>query len=530
MAGGGEDLAHYGAHGPTPVYAKMNEFWNSVPPSTFTNEADVEHQLVLPLLYALGYATTDIVPKYPVEFRQGRRRGRKPEADFVCFNGTPHNRNSSLLVVETKRPNESLADGKEQGESYAVNLRAPVLVMTDGQQFQAWQMQTTKESEKVIDIAVADLITNRGKLESLLSKQALVSLCERLSVESFVKTAAQHKEYVAAEMARISKDQQFINRTLRYRSTERNQETLPSEQLIRSHIEGAIILAPSGFGKSTLSRQILRQAFEKCSSDDEAPLPFLIPLAAIERGTGSLLQFIQQRLTAHSPGETMGTLKQMLRVSGAIIICDAFDRVAAPSRTEVHSELSNLLRDFPRVQLVVFSRESVQPELALPLFDLTPLSDEELRELEVLVLSHGLRSAFVASMMPKTLRNICENILVARLVFEYWKQHRQYPLQLQLLFRAWLDGLLKTATIPSSKVVWLESALRLLAEASVNAPIHATAALALLKQSNLEPWTIDELVDRDALRVNGVLLELQHERLPTICVRSNLRPLQSWNC
>jgi hypothetical protein len=490
----------------------MSNFWNSLPPSTFANEANVEYQLVLPLLYALGYETKDIASKYPVEFREGRR-GRKPEADIVCFNGPLHDRKSSLLVVETKAPSAPLAGGKEQGESYAANLRAPVLVITNGQQFQAWQMQSAKESEKIIDLAVADIIANRGRLEGLLSKKALIALCERLSVKSFLTVVAQHKEYVAAEVARISKDNRSIKRTLRYRQPEKNQAKLPSDQLINAHLKGAIILAPSGFGKSTLSHQILRQALEKCSADDEARLPFFIPLPAIERGTGSLLQFMQQRLAAHSPGETIDTLKLMLRVSGAIILCDAFDRLAALLRTDVQSELSNIIRDFPLVQLIVCSRESAHLELPLPSFDLTEPSDEELRELEVLVLGHSRRSAFVVSTMPKTLRNICENMLVARLIFDYWKEHRQYPVRLGLLFRAWLDGLLRMTSLPSGKTVWQESALILLAEATVSAPIKAIAARVLLKDNLFEPSTIDDLIEIDALRVNGVSLELQHEAL-----------------
>ncbi len=494
------------------IRGEMSDFWNSAPPSTFANEADVEHQLVVPLLDALGYEKTDIVPKYPVEFREGRR-GRKPEADFVCFNGMPHDRNNSLLVVEAKDPDEALTDGKEQGESYAANLRAPLLLLTNGRQLQAWQLQPTRESEKVIDIAVADMIGNRGTIEKLLSKKALATLCERLAVKSFVKSAVQHKEYVVAEYARITKDERTINRTLRDRGGNENKMVLPSDRLISAHPRGAIILAPSGFGKSTLSHQILEQALRKCSTDEEAPLPFLIPLPAIEPGMGSLLRFMQQRLVAYSPGETADTLRQMLRTSGAIIICDAFDRVAIPFRTEVQSELSNTIRDFPRVQLIVFSRESVSPELPLPRFDLAAPSDEELRDLEVLVLGHTQRSAFVTSMMPKTLRNICENILVARLVFEYWKGHGQYPVELGLLFRAWLDGLLHTANNPSSKIVWQESSLTLLADASADAPIQATTAAALLKHNHLEPQLIDDLIERGALRVNGVSLELQHEAL-----------------
>jgi Type I restriction enzyme R protein N terminus (HSDR_N) len=488
----------------------MTILWESSPPSAFSSEADVEQRLVLPLLYALGYDSADIASKYPVQFREGRR-GRKPEADFVCFNGTSHSRDNSLLVVETKAPNQALDGGKEQGESYAANLRAPVLLMTNGSHLQVWQLQITRESEKMIDLAVVDLLANRGRLEALLSKRALVTSCERLSVKSFVKEAGRHKEYRAAVVLRRLETETAIKRTLRYK--DRNQATLPSVQLMSAHPEGAIILAPSGYGKSTLSRQILRQATERNSGDGEPPLPFLVPLSAIERGIGSLLKYMQQRLDPYSPGMTIDALKESLRLSGGVIVCDSFDRVPAASRIEVESELTNMLRDFPLVQLFVLSRGSVIPELPLPVFDLSAPSEEEMRELEILVLGHTAQSTFVASMMPRTLRNICENILVARLAFEYLKKNGQLPVELGLLFRAWLDRLLQGNTLSSSKAVWLESALTVLAERSVDAPIRATEAACILKSHHIESTTIEELIERDALRVHGISLELQHEAL-----------------
>ena len=109
----------------------MPDFWNDIP-TRYTNEADVEVRLVLPLLHALGYEPNDIAPKYPVEFREGRV-GRKPEADFVCFSGPLHNRDTSLVVAEAKRPGEALPDGKAQGEFYAANLRSPLLFLTNGE-------------------------------------------------------------------------------------------------------------------------------------------------------------------------------------------------------------------------------------------------------------------------------------------------------------------------------------------------------------------------------------------------------------
>ena len=132
----------------------MTDFWNKITMAGFANEADVELRLVVPLLHALGYEDDDIAPKYPVVFQQGRM-GRRPEPDFVCFYGPLRNRDTSLLVIEVKRMGQALPDGKAQGESYATNLRAPLLLLINGEQLEIWQLQATQESIRVLDIPVA---------------------------------------------------------------------------------------------------------------------------------------------------------------------------------------------------------------------------------------------------------------------------------------------------------------------------------------------------------------------------------------
>jgi type I site-specific restriction endonuclease len=131
----------------------MADFWSDIAGVDLRGEGNVELRLVIPLLHALGYEDEDIDSKYPVVFQEGRL-GRKPEADFVCFHGPLHNRDTSLLVVETKRQGEELPDGKAQGESYAANLRAPLLLLTNGEALEIWQLQKTQDSECVLAIPV----------------------------------------------------------------------------------------------------------------------------------------------------------------------------------------------------------------------------------------------------------------------------------------------------------------------------------------------------------------------------------------
>lgn len=75
----------------------------------------------------------------------------------------------------------------------------------------------------------------------------------------------------------------------------------------------------------------------------------------------------------------------MLREEGVAVFCDGFDRTNPAFQKKVSVELSNLLRDYPSMQLFVFSRGSATPSLELPVVELLPLSEEQVRRLSFLL-------------------------------------------------------------------------------------------------------------------------------------------------
>ncbi|TAK62371.1 type I restriction enzyme HsdR N-terminal domain-containing protein [Methylobacter sp.] len=191
----------------------MTNFWNDIQNASFSNEASVELRLVIPLLHALGYDDHDISSKYPVVFQEGRK-GRKPEADFVVFYGPIHDRNTSLIVVEAKVPGESFGDAKAQGESYASNIRAPFLLLTDGNNLEIWQLQPAQESECIVQTAVHSLCSVRGKIEACLAKDAAFAYCRLLAHKNILIATNDFGAYETAELNRTAKYQSFIERTL----------------------------------------------------------------------------------------------------------------------------------------------------------------------------------------------------------------------------------------------------------------------------------------------------------------------------
>jgi hypothetical protein len=490
--------------------SSMGAFWNNLPPGPFANEAAVETHLVVPMLRALGYDDTDIAPKYPVVFREGRS-GRKPEADYVCFDGPVHNQDTSLLVIEVKAPGEPLPKGKEQGESYVASLRAPVLLLTDGLKLEIWQFQWTRQSEKVLDIPIDALSANRGAIEQWVSKSALIDYSTSLKVTSLTQLAADCGRYKDSELKRTAEYASSISRTLRSSASEENARK--STCLIDDYPRGAVILAPSGFGKSTLAHQLLRFAFENDTEGGAPSLPVLIPLADLESEGVSIQNFMQQRVAAHCPGVSPAAFTQFLRLSRVTVLCDGFDRVSAPVQRKLNSEFTNLLRDYPHIQIFIFSRGSARPNADLPVLTLDRLSDEELCELEIHVVGHHHKSAYLVSMMSESLHQICRNALLAKLTFEYWSREQQFPQKIDYLFRSWLEHLLDIGLVDQISVIRREAALTVLAGATVTSPIPVPDAVSLLEQKGFEQDVLKALLACDALRLSGSFIELQHEAL-----------------
>lgn len=166
------------------------------------------------------------------------------------------------------------------------------------------------------------------------------------------------------------------------------------------------------------------------------------------------------------------------------------------------------------VQIFVFARTSIKSDLALPVLALLPLSDEQMRELEKLVLGGGSPILYsVIGMMPPTLRALCENPLVLRQVLAYWKQHNDFPRRIELIFRSWLDSVLETEPSDFVSAAQREQALTLIAQATVDSPILRAEVISLFRDHGLPSAVLNELVGCDAIRVEGAVLEVRHEAL-----------------
>ncbi len=95
--------------------------------NALVSERDVETKLLQPLFkQVLGYPDEGLHWAKPVKINFGREKKTK-EADLVVYHG-----DRPVIVVEAKKPTETLQTGIDQVDSYAFALQVPYSVITNG--------------------------------------------------------------------------------------------------------------------------------------------------------------------------------------------------------------------------------------------------------------------------------------------------------------------------------------------------------------------------------------------------------------
>ncbi len=124
------------------------------------SEDDVETKFIIVLFQYLGYPSEYRRGKYPLKSYRPNKSGRKPEIDQIYFSQPDpkkQDENTSLVIVEAKKPGESLDDAIRQAQYYCNEVRAPLFVVTNGLSFQVWRRNHFRKDERVLECSVIDL-------------------------------------------------------------------------------------------------------------------------------------------------------------------------------------------------------------------------------------------------------------------------------------------------------------------------------------------------------------------------------------
>lgn len=483
-------------------------FWASLAKLSFANEGEVETRLVYPMLLSLGYADQEIKPKYPVVFREGKR-GRKNEADFAVFAGGLCDRDHSLLVVEAKSPSEKLSGGKHQAETYAANLRVPLYILTNGRRIEVWQLQMAGECNLVFEAEASAMAGRHGELELLASRATTQMYAEGLRRKLLSDVSRDIRPYIEAELDRTKAYAAAIDRIL-YPLGGDGSQSIMSDRLVSAVDGTAVIIGPSGYGKTTLAMSLLRQ----CLDAPEGGLTIEMNLSEVAIAGKSLIEFAQARIASHCPQIGPGAFQHLLRTDGALMLFDGFDRLDAGVRDEMLVQIKTLRRDYPATRVIVFARNGVRPDLEGPVYELKEYSESERRAyIEAMVAPKALHPSLPGQLASETLRSLFDIPLLFHLAITYFLERGAFSTNLDALFRAWLESLLQSAKLKPARRIQAESALRLFARVSDHGAMLASALPKALQENGFDSNILDDLIQCDVLRLEGASVELVHEAL-----------------
>lgn len=159
---------------------KKEELLNQIACANPSNEAEVETKILLHIFKLLGYTDVDRADKPKVDMYYGHEKKQKIP-DFLLYNGEERTLSNALVAIEAKKIGEALEDAKNQVISYAQWAGTPFYVVCNGEVLQAVQLIPTINDIKLIEFKIKDIVNKFEALETLLHKNEVILIKERLS-------------------------------------------------------------------------------------------------------------------------------------------------------------------------------------------------------------------------------------------------------------------------------------------------------------------------------------------------------------
>lgn len=160
--------------------------------SYINTEGDVEIKIALPMLHALGYDDSQIFKNTGmIDVPVGRQR-KTIRADFVIkINET------SCMILEVKKSEETLEDALEQGKSYAHNINrsdtflnieyVPFVCALDSNELWVIESKTQISWKNPSKYKIADLMVINNVLENSVKFKEVKSIISKENVQTWLK-------------------------------------------------------------------------------------------------------------------------------------------------------------------------------------------------------------------------------------------------------------------------------------------------------------------------------------------------------
>ncbi|RQO66823.1 hypothetical protein DBR40_21450 [Pedobacter sp. KBW01] len=447
----------------------MGKLYEDFKNRSFTNEAEVSQNFIIPLLcHFLGYSINEIIPEkhFPakdlhsgVNFAQGGSKGLKHRPDYVvCIDG---DYGQVKFIIDSKGPGEKLDAHLGQLRSYANSVGRNFLMITNGGELQVYDVNTLifhSKGIKDLQCKLVELIKLLGKKNQ--QAKSPIEILQALDLDKSVSRSEQEKIDQVIEQRRIqlsdfnayllaitaafnewhlptstfrainNLDIKKIdpNELLSFRSASPTSGRLTEDKVLKfpqidraPGIRSRILTGETGTGKTSLLKYLTLQAAERALQLTDTKIPVYIALKEIGHGY-NLEHLISAFLQRHGYQPQNGL--NLYKTNRFIFLFDAFDEVAEIFQKEVCRAIANLAADH---DCYITTRPNAIPRIqASALYTILPLTDTQVEKLS---------RAYMGSRYYDFQRQIENNGLIAEsrntllllFLISLYTQHGQMP-------------------------------------------------------------------------------------------------------
>lgn len=367
------------------------------------SEREVETKILIPLFDWLGYADEDRSENYPVEWFEGVKKGETKYADQVYFANREHNRNTSLVVVEAKKPTEPIDANYVigQAEFYAMWLRTPFYVICNGIEIAIYQGNIYRDSVELLKVKVSEIRENLAKIEVILKKENVIDFCNKNSLKHVMLDEINFADYLNSKVLdnkniswlpilvstqfKDEKSLKFVIEKDAFKEKETEKSGKSIIEIFKTY-EKVVLLGPLGAGKTYALRKIILESSIETLEEKDIRIPIFLSLDSYGYIYNNLIEATINQLLPYtniSVDSLRDRIFKFLRDGKLILLLDGINEIRKEHYIQAIQEIKNIFKIYPKTSLLITCRPDLYnhefDDFAAPMM-LQELTDEDVRE------------------------------------------------------------------------------------------------------------------------------------------------------
>lgn len=369
------------------------------------SETEVRTQVAVPLLNLLGYPNANRAEEFPIYGFEGRKRLQAKPADIVLFDSAEHSDNRdredrgwvadhALVVIELKKPGETLDDAQGQAQFYAHWAKAPFYATTNGEEFTVYRMQGLFDDVCEIFCSVEDLPREWSRVSGLLSFAAV----RRYSFENEIKVqdlpSTGYADYLKAAYSELSAELGLSMKRTVSEEVEagplafpiglsgsvggQGLASAPYSRLLDLD-SSVVVTAELGGGKTHLTKMLARDLIRATEENTEAPSPVVLRARMWGRDFTSIAEGIKKEIDDFVPGPAESAIQEDLDTGRLVVLVDGLDEAPRDRADLLYAEMLRIVRRTPTRIIATCRKQDYKQELR-ERFDecsIDPLTEEQ---------------------------------------------------------------------------------------------------------------------------------------------------------